>query len=223
MNQARNWVAMAVVTMVAALAVGCSSPEDKQHISALQAQLEEVQAERDSYLAQLNDCMGLTDAQRARIAALEAQLAEGRTAPGTQQRGDWTEMPGLAFVDVGSDVLFDSGKIDIKPAGKQALSEIAQAVRSRYGDREIWVIGHTDNEPIKHSPWKTNLNLSLQRAAAVFKELQEQGVQPTRMVAAGRGEYKPRASNANNEGRQMNRRVQIIAVERPETDRAPAQ
>ena len=77
---------------------------------------------------------------------------------------------------------------------------------------QISIEGHTDNQPIKYSPWKSNWELSVHRALSVLHYLERKGVPPQRMSVAGFGEYRPVASNATAEGRALNRRVEIVIV-----------
>lgn len=109
-------------------------------------------------------------------------------------------------------VLFSSGKADIKPAGKEALSKVASVLVDV--PNEISVEGHTDNEPIKRSRYlfKSNWELSSARATTVLYFLEEQGIYPERMSATGYGEYRPVAENDTKEGRQRNRRVEIVIL-----------
>ena len=71
--------------------------------------------------------------------------------------------------------------------------------------------GHTDNEPIKYSGWKSNWELSTARATSVLHYLvDDKGVNPKLVKAVGYGEFRPVAANDTPEGRQLNRRVEIV-------------
>ena len=113
-----------------------------------------------------------------------------------------------------SDILFDSGKIILKPAGQTALKDIAPRLKDILSDKRVMlrVDGHTDNEQIKFSPWSDNLHLSLMRARAVTDFLAKQGVPVNAMFAAGFGEWHPVASNTTKEGQAKNRRVELSLV-----------
>jgi len=104
---------------------------------------------------------------------------------------------------------FDSGKADMKPAMKAILKKIASVLNSNQG--AIIIAGHTDNVPIKRGNYKTNLELSLGRAAAVAEFLiNKADIPPKRISAQGYGKYRPRESNLTSKGRERNRRVEII-------------
>ena len=109
-------------------------------------------------------------------------------------------------------VLFSSGKAAIKPAGKEALAKVAAVLEDV--PNEISIEGHTDNEPINRSRYlyKSNWELSSARATNVLYLLEEQGIYPERMSATGYGEYRPVAENDTKEGRQRNRRVEIVIL-----------
>jgi len=107
-----------------------------------------------------------------------------------------------------NDVLFDSGRSDLKPDGKRALSQIA-GILSTIPGRHFQVAGHTDNEPIRLSAYKSNWDLSTARALEVTSFLVSKGVSPSALSAAGYGEFDPIDSNANSRGKSHNRRTEI--------------
>jgi chemotaxis protein MotB len=110
-----------------------------------------------------------------------------------------------------AEVLFDSGKADLKPEGMEILKKIAYVINEEAADNEIGIEGHTDNVPIKHSHWKSNWDLSTARSTSVLHYLISDCVlKPDNLSATGYGEYRPVKSNSTVEGRQANRRVEII-------------
>ena len=115
----------------------------------------------------------------------------------------------ITFLD---KVLFDSGKAAIKPQGTSVLKKVADVVTSKASDLNIGIEGHTDNVPIKYSRWKSNWELSTARAISVLHYLEENGVSPHKLAAIGYGEYRPVSSNDTKEGRQTNRRVEIVIL-----------
>jgi chemotaxis protein MotB len=106
-------------------------------------------------------------------------------------------------------LLFDSGSIELKAAGKKVLAKVAAGMKDR-ADSEIRVEGHTDNVPIKSSRFASNWDLSAARAIAVAKFLASSGVPEERLGATGYGEHRPLASNADAAGRARNRRIEIV-------------
>jgi len=118
---------------------------------------------------------------------------------------------GRIVLSLRNDVLFDEGKTDLKPAGKEALAEIAQALRTVSG-RSFQVADNTDNLPIRSKEFPSNWELSTARAVVVVKFLSQQGVAPSVLSAAGYGEFDPVAPNTDNANRSKNRRIEISLV-----------
>jgi chemotaxis protein MotB len=122
----------------------------------------------------------------------------------------------MLTVDVAEQMFFDSGRANLKDTGKSVLKKVGEALKG-YEDKVIRVVGHTDNLPITKSLRKvfpSNWELSVARATTVVRYLQEVGIPPERMVASGRAEYQPIASNDSAEGRKKNRRIEITLIDR---------
>jgi flagellar motor protein MotB len=117
---------------------------------------------------------------------------------------------GRIVLSLRNDVLFDEGKVDLKPAGKDSLKEIAQALRT-VSSRSFQVAGHTDNLPINSKEFPSNWELSTERAVVVVKFLAQQGVSATALSAAGYSEFDPVAPNTPD-ARAKNRRIEISLV-----------
>ena len=125
---------------------------------------------------------------------------------------------GRMVVELSENILFDSGKAELKKEGTAALTEVA-AVLASIADREFQIAGHTDNIPIKSSKFPSNWELSTARAVTVARSLAAQGVPATRLSAAGYAETQPVSSNDTPEGRQQNRRIEIVLM--PNLDELP--
>lgn len=114
------------------------------------------------------------------------------------------------------DVSFQLGKADLTEAAKQALRTVAGELKSN--NETIRIDGHTDNIPVKNpttvAAFKDNLGLSAARARAVYDFLVANGVAAKRCYFAGFGEHFPRASNATDQGRLQNRRVEVFVGSR---------
>ncbi len=111
-----------------------------------------------------------------------------------------------------AEVLFDSGKANLKKEILPTLDKVATILKEEVPENNIGIEGHTDNEPIKYSGWKSNWELSAHRALSVLHYLESRGISSTRLSATGYGEFRPVASNATPEGRQLNRRVEIVIL-----------
>ena len=116
---------------------------------------------------------------------------------------------GAVRIVLTSDVLFDSGRAELKPQNIRTLQKIADIVGKT--PNIINIIGHTDNIAIHNRHFSSNWELSTARACVTARYLIEKmGIQPSRIYAAGHAEYDPIQSNRTPQGRAANRRVEII-------------
>lgn len=115
---------------------------------------------------------------------------------------------GRMVLVLSSDVLFDSGRTEIKPRGKQALAEISAALAT-VQNRRFQVAGHTDNEPIRVSGFDSNWELSAERGLRVTEFLIQSGMRPDTLSAAGYAEFDPVAANDTPQNKAKNRRIEI--------------
>jgi chemotaxis protein MotB len=115
---------------------------------------------------------------------------------------------GRMVLQLATDVLFDSGKTDLKPAGQQALRDVAAVLRT-LGGRQLQVAGHTDNVAIQTARFPSNWELSTARAVTVVRFLIAEGLEGKVLSAAGYGEFDPLVSNDTPDGRAKNRRIEI--------------
>ena len=224
----KRFVQGCVLAMPLALLVlgsGCADPKKKiegltKEVEQLRADLATSQQERQRAM----DALAKAQAEKEGLAepGRHDAVADGRTRAAARQRPDrgrqgrapttkngWVVAPGVAMISVSSDLLFGSGKADLTAAGKAKIAEIAREIRKEYASRDIYVIGHTDTDPIRKTKWQDNWELSAERALTVTRALQGAGVSGKQIMAAGRGEYQPRRL-----GKAKNRRVEIYAVER---------
>jgi len=119
---------------------------------------------------------------------------------------------GVVYIDISDKLLFKTGSYDVTDRAKEVLGKVAAVVKNQ-PDMEFMVEGHTDNVPFKRGVLIDNWDLSVKRATSIVRILQTQyGLEPARMAAAGRSEYKPVASNDNPEGKAANRRTRIIIL-----------
>ncbi len=121
-----------------------------------------------------------------------------------------------------AEVLFDSGKDKLRSDALATLNKVSSVLNTTVRDLAIGIEGHTDNVPIKHSGWKSNWELSTARAVSVLHYLADTpGISPERLSATGYGEYRPVASNDTKDGRQQNRRVEIVILPKTTKTKAP--
>lgn len=120
-------------------------------------------------------------------------------------------------ISLPGDVLFDSGRESLKKEGQEILLKVANIIKAdaSLNGRDYQVAGHTDNRPLAGGIFRDNWGLSLMRAREVLMFLvsEKGGSLPTdRWSAAGFGDTDPIASNDSDEGRQRNRRCDLIVV-----------
>ena len=197
----RRWLA-GVVGVTLAASTGCAvtfakrSPWDIQQLAELSDQLEQFKT-----LARLK--AEEADQLRQAKLMLDQRLSSSEANVGYDERGLVARML--------DQVLFDSGKAKLRGGAFQVLDKVAQ-VLNQVEHQPVGVEGHTDNQPIKYSGWPDNDTLSLARATAVVEYLVEKGVSRARLTPAGYGDSRPIASNDITEGRQKNRRVEIVIL-----------
>lgn len=132
--------------------------------------------------------------------ALKSQIDQGRV--------ELTELRGRMTVKLKDKILFSSGSARVGKEGQEALAAVAGVLAGVEG-KVIRVEGHTDDVP-SGGAFPTNWELSTARALAVVRFLQSKGIDPSRLAAAGYGEYRPIAPNDTPEGRSQNRRIEIL-------------
>ena len=199
-----------------------------QQISALRKQLAAIQEaleasessgrEAQAKIADLGQRLNVALAQKVQELARYRSDFFGRLRQILGARPD-IRVVGDRFV-FESSVLFESAKADISPAGKQSLDSLAAAVLDL--EREIppdipWILrvdGHTDSKAISGGPFKSNWELSAARAIAVVQYLISKGIEPTRLAAAGFGEFQPIDPGTDDEALAHNRRIELKLTER---------
>ena len=162
-----------------------------------------------------------TDVEK--IAQLKSELSElerakqeledrlRREIEGKEAKVEMTDR-GLVVTFV-SEVLFDSGKAKLRDDSLAKLDKVSGVLNTTVRDLNVGIEGHTDNQPIKYSGWKSNWELSSARAMSVLHYMIEStDMDPARLAGTGYGEYHPVASNDSVEGRQKNRRVEIVIL-----------
>ncbi|MDL2322121.1 OmpA family protein [Desulfosarcina sp. OttesenSCG-928-B08] len=117
------------------------------------------------------------------------------------------------------DSTFDSGRADIKPELEPLILSIG-GILARETTGDIVISGHTDNVPVRGGIYKTNLKLSIARAASVAQFLLDKTpIDPQRVITMGFGEYRPTSDNSTPEGRRQNRRVEIVVGTLPKLEK----
>ncbi|MCW8930671.1 MAG: flagellar motor protein MotD [Gammaproteobacteria bacterium] len=113
-------------------------------------------------------------------------------------------------IDIKSSILFKSGRASLSEDAEDVLATIASLLKEYPND--VQVEGFTDNVPIKTQFFPSNWELSSSRAASVVHLFEEEGVDPKRMLAIGYGQHRPTNDNSTEEGRNANRRVNLVIL-----------
>ena len=119
---------------------------------------------------------------------------------------------GVVFIDISDKLLFKSGSYVVTDKAKEVLGKVALVLKNQ-PNMEFMVEGHTDNVPFKRGDLVDNWDLSVKRSTTIVRLLQTQyGLDPSSIIAAGRSEYQPVASNSTDEGKAANRRTRIVIL-----------
>lgn len=183
--------------------------EQRSLLQQQQALIENGKLERSNIKMELRTSEAENLAAQTELLQQEVQQREEKLQ---QQLAELEELKALqaentdrGMVLTLGDVLFDTGESSLRSGARQNLDRVAQFLQ-KYPDRTLQIEGHTDNTGDE----EYNYNLSTERALAVKTALQGEGIDGSRIVARGLGENSPVASNNVAEGRQRNRRVDLI-------------
>lgn len=186
----------------------------RERLGALQALVDELSKSKRKLEAAKAELEKKSDEYAQLASSLRGEIEAGRI--------ELMELRGRTTVQLKDKILFASGSATVGAEGRDALRKVAEAVRGVQG-KVIRVEGHTDNVPTgAGGPFASNWELSVARALAVVKVLQDAGVDPTRVSASGFAEFQPIATNDTPEGRSQNRRIEIVLVPIEGAVRMPA-
>jgi chemotaxis protein MotB len=222
--------------LVSVLLISCGATKKLEtanaQIANLTTQMESLKATSEKEISQLKteniqygkeaeDCRMAKEAIARRWENLNNALAEkGTSMKQIQERAEKalqtfedqgatvTYKNGLVHIRFENDFFFKPGSFTIAARGRESLNTVAEVLRNNPGVSCI-IVGYTDNQKAKGSA--DNWSLSTERANAVVRILHDTyNINPTRLTAAGKGEFSPVASNATPEGREKNRHIEII-------------
>ncbi len=165
---------------------------------------------------QLTAARGAQESAESRSRQLEYELGEAQqkladseaqpVLPDDGAGYDWRMEDGYAVVAIEGDVLFDSGKHDLKPAAKKALAQIVQVIKADYPSAEIRINGFTDTDRIKTKKYVSNYHLGFERSYAVGQYLMSQGIARQDISYGSFGPLKPMGTKSES------RRVEVTVV-----------
>jgi chemotaxis protein MotB len=184
--------------------------------AALRTQVADLDAIRHELVrtsTELQDQVAAKEKELTALHSTQNELVEGLKQEIADRQVQVEQIRDRLRVDMVNEILFDSGEATIKAQGIEVLRKVGAAL-AKVKDRPIEVQGHTDNVPIAGAlagRFPTNWELSAARAINVARFLQETaGIDPTRLSATAHSEFQPRASNDTEEGRRLNRRIEIM-------------
>lgn len=173
----------------------------------------EKQVDNEKYIEQAEEII-LDDSeniQRERLQRARDQMKSGLIDLGLSELVEVIDERDYLLVRLNAQVLFDSGSAEIMEEGKKTLDELGKSLVSL--DNEIMVVGHTDTVPINTPLFPSNWELSTKRATNIVLYMVESvGIKPERLTPAGNGEFRPIGDNRTVEGRQKNRRIELMIL-----------
>jgi chemotaxis protein MotB len=166
-------------------------------------------SEKDKYINGVRKAMTLKDSINLAIKyQLTKELTDGIQDKDIQIDVEKT----VVYISIADRLLFKSGSTIVSERAKEILGKVATVISTRPG-MDVQVEGYTDDVPISRKDIKDNWDLSVKRATSVVRVLQDDhGVDPKRLVAAGRSEYVPLETNDTAAGRSANRRTRIVIL-----------
>ena len=167
-----------------------------------------TQKQLEAEQRRLWDLRKLLDQQKQAVEDLRKKMADALEGFNSNELQVFTKN-GKVYVSMQESLLFPSGSAVVNPKGKEALGTLAQVLNTN-PDINVIVEGHTDSIPIR-GKYEDNWALSVARATSIVRVLADTyKVDPTRITASGRSKFEPMDSNDTPEGRQRNRRTEII-------------
>jgi chemotaxis protein MotB len=188
---------------------GCSTLRKAKQADALEEENAQLKATiEDLQKVKVTKETKVSELEEAKLAlerSLQKEISEYKAKLKMTERG--------LVISFLAEIFFDSGKDVVRTDAKPVLQKVAAVLKDKVADSYVAIEGHTDNQPIRHSTWKSNWELSSHRALAVLHYFIDScGIVPTRLSAVGYGEFKPVAENDTIQNRQKNRRVEIIIL-----------
>jgi chemotaxis protein MotB len=200
------------------------------NMDALNEQLQQTGSQNEQLSKSVQEMQRALDEYKARAAQLERikqrfELLQSKLKKLTELGLKVEIRRNRMVIRLPGDVLFASGEDRLRPEGKNVLNAVADVIRNdkQLAARYFQVAGHTDNKPLQGGRFHDNWGLSTMRAREVLvylitaqdpKDSKKSGggLEPTRLHAAGYGETDPVAKNDTDEGRQQNRRVELVLM-----------
>jgi flagellar motor protein MotB len=187
--------------------------EKNNNLNAMGEQLARAQQQATDLRSQLDACN--QQAAAPSTGTVEVAGADARAFQGIEGV-EATVQGGDIHLTIADSLLFDSGRTSIKDTARKSLDKVSAAIKNKFGDREILVVGYTDADPIRKSSFPTNYHLGFERAFAVRGYLDRKGVMGAHMGLMSFGPDRPEGS------KEKSRRVEVIVTSKTATSDAAA-
>jgi chemotaxis protein MotB len=162
--------------------------------------------EKDLKISRLQDALSKKDSVTlALVTSLKREV--GMSDPDIEINVE----KGVVFISIADKLLFKSGSYNITTRANEVLAKVAKVVNGK-PDFECMVEGHTDDVPYRNGVLLDNWDLSVKRSTAIVRALEDLGVNPGRLIAAGRSHYVPLVPNTTAENKAKNRRTRIVVL-----------
>jgi chemotaxis protein MotB len=215
----RNLWSLVLLVAAAGVSAGCQDNRVKDERDALLKQNRDLQGQLTQSQAGLSTVQSERNALAQQLAQLQSRPApapQPAPAPVAAANTGFSAIEGVetyrsigrTTVRVPGDLLFPAGSANLKPSALKTLDQIAAVIKKEYPAKIVRIEGYTDADPIKRTAdrWEDNLDLSLSRSAEVYRYLQQRGLDPKKLYAAGFGEHFPAATKPRS------RRVEIVVL-----------
>jgi chemotaxis protein MotB len=223
MGQTGFYFKLFLVTVLMGFAVGCAETEELRGLNRRQAITIRDQADE---INQLKKDLAVHQERANREAEEKKRLMDelDKLAKAIGHGAMVRETPEGPVIQLPEIILFDSGTANLKPEGETALNKIVEHLKANPKEG-LRIDGHTDADPIVRTKymWDSNHHLAAGRSLSVFKFLTTHGISEGRVYVAAYGPNRPVASNASDEGKRKNRRVEflLVAITKPEGEVGP--
>lgn len=185
-----------------------SLEEKENELTEENTRLQKLKAELNERSETINELEELIAAKEAKMNKLRNAVSNALAS--FEGKGlTITHKNGKVYVSMENKLLFNSGSWAVGNQGKDAITKLASVLISNL-DINVLIEGHTDNVPFNGTTIQDNWDLSVKRATAIVRILQNKGVNPQQITAAGRSKFIPVGDNTSSEGRAKNRRIEII-------------
>ncbi len=202
-----GWTRLASLAPLALMAAlgGCNN-DAKMNEQALLDENRDLRSELDRTRGELDDSQARALRAETELEDTRQRLADAEAQPplpSDSAEVTWGRRDGQEYATVPGDVLFDSGKHDLKPAAQSALKSVARELNGKYAGRPIRIDGFTDTDRIRTNKYVSNYHLGFARAYSVGQYLIKQGVAKDRISYGSFGPLESKATKAES------RRVEI--------------